>query len=60
MEKLQGQQREDDDKSFDAFTSVMGKEHPGSLRLYGRGVTKTSGEDNQVEEDESSSDEDLT
>lgn len=39
---LLGYKREDDDKSFDAFTSVMGKEHPGSLRLYGRGVTKTS------------------
>ncbi|KAH0669863.1 hypothetical protein KY289_024356 [Solanum tuberosum] len=42
MEKLQSQQSEDDDQSFDAFTAVMGDEHPGSLRLYGRGVTKST------------------
>uniref|UniRef100_M1D8F0 Ubiquitin n=1 Tax=Solanum tuberosum TaxID=4113 RepID=M1D8F0_SOLTU len=42
MEKLQSQQSEDDDQSFDAFTPVMGDEHPGSMRLYGRGVTKST------------------
>ncbi|KAL3328003.1 hypothetical protein AABB24_035588 [Solanum stoloniferum] len=42
MEKLQNQQSEDDDQSFDAFTTVMGHEHPGSLRLYGRGVNKST------------------
>uniref|UniRef100_A0A3Q7EBZ0 Uncharacterized protein n=1 Tax=Solanum lycopersicum TaxID=4081 RepID=A0A3Q7EBZ0_SOLLC len=26
----------------DAFSSVMGPEHPGRLRLYGAGVTKTT------------------
>ena len=26
----------------DAFSSVMGLEHPGRLRLYGAGVTKTT------------------
>ncbi|KAH0706129.1 hypothetical protein KY289_011205 [Solanum tuberosum] len=40
MEKMQSQQNEDDNQSFDAFTTVMGHEHPGCLRLYGRGVTK--------------------
>ncbi|WMV54784.1 hypothetical protein MTR67_048169 [Solanum verrucosum] len=35
MEKLQSQQSEDNDQSFDAFTAVMGDEQPGSLRLYG-------------------------
>ena len=32
----------DNDQSFDAFTTVMVKEHPGILRLYGRGVTKST------------------
>ncbi|KAH0773723.1 hypothetical protein KY290_010860 [Solanum tuberosum] len=40
MEKMQSRQNEDDNQSFDAFTTVMGHEHPGCLRLYGRGVTK--------------------
>uniref|UniRef100_M0ZUL9 Uncharacterized protein n=1 Tax=Solanum tuberosum TaxID=4113 RepID=M0ZUL9_SOLTU len=35
MEKMQSQQNEDDNQSFDAFTAVMGHEHPGCLRLYG-------------------------
>ena len=26
----------------DAFSSVMGPKHPGRLRLYGAGVTKTT------------------
>ena len=26
----------------DAFSSVIGPEHPGRLRLYGAGVTKTT------------------
>ncbi|XP_019240632.1 PREDICTED: uncharacterized protein LOC109220628, partial [Nicotiana attenuata] len=43
MEKIQStQESEDGSQSVDAFASVMGPEHPGRLRLYGRGVTKTS------------------
>ncbi|XP_059282652.1 uncharacterized protein LOC132036346 [Lycium ferocissimum] len=42
MEKIQSQQSEDDNQSVDAFTSVMGPEHSGRMRLYERGVTKTS------------------
>ncbi|XP_019223798.1 PREDICTED: uncharacterized protein LOC109205542, partial [Nicotiana attenuata] len=43
MERIQPtQESEDDTQSVDAFASVMGPEHPGRLRLYGRGVTKTS------------------
>ncbi|KAH0700764.1 hypothetical protein KY290_010262 [Solanum tuberosum] len=42
MEKMQSRQNEDDNQSFDAFTTVMGHEHPGCLRLYGRGVTKST------------------
>ncbi|XP_016502832.1 uncharacterized protein LOC107820978 isoform X1 [Nicotiana tabacum] len=42
MEKIQStQESEDDSQSVDAFVSVMGVEHPGRVRLYGRGVTKT-------------------
>ncbi|XP_016475256.1 uncharacterized protein LOC107796950 isoform X1 [Nicotiana tabacum] len=41
MEKIQStQESEDDSHSDDAFASVMGPEHPGRVRLYGRGVTK--------------------
>ncbi|KAH0669761.1 hypothetical protein KY289_024254 [Solanum tuberosum] len=40
MEKLQSRQSEDDNQLFDTFTAVMGHEHPRSMRLYGRGVTK--------------------
>ncbi|XP_019258922.1 PREDICTED: uncharacterized protein LOC109237116 [Nicotiana attenuata] len=42
MERMQStQESEDDSHSIDAFASVMGPEHPGRVRLYGRGVTKT-------------------
>nr|XP_009765557.1 PREDICTED: uncharacterized protein LOC104217101 [Nicotiana sylvestris] len=41
MEKIQStQESEDGSHSDDAFASVMGPEHPGRVRLYGRGVTK--------------------
>ncbi|XP_070028077.1 uncharacterized protein [Nicotiana sylvestris] len=43
MDRIQStQETEDGSQSVDAFASVMGPEHPGRLRLYGRGVTKTS------------------
>nr|XP_009798770.1 PREDICTED: uncharacterized protein LOC104244947 [Nicotiana sylvestris] len=43
MDRIQStQETEDDSQSVDAFASVMGPEHPGRLRLYGRRVTKTS------------------
>jgi len=42
MERIQStQESEDGSHSDDAFASVMGPEHPGRVRLYGRGVTKT-------------------
>ncbi|WMV46743.1 hypothetical protein MTR67_040128 [Solanum verrucosum] len=34
-------QMDTNDQSVDAFSAVIGLEHPGSLRLYGVGVTKT-------------------
>ncbi|WMV38482.1 hypothetical protein MTR67_031867 [Solanum verrucosum] len=42
MENIEMQQNEDGNETIDAFASVMGSEHPRSLRLYGRGVTKTT------------------
>ncbi|XP_019257955.1 PREDICTED: uncharacterized protein LOC109236212 [Nicotiana attenuata] len=43
MDRIQStQETEDGSQSVVAFASVMGPEHPGRLRLYGRGVTKTS------------------
>ncbi|KAH0661722.1 hypothetical protein KY284_026653 [Solanum tuberosum] len=42
MENIEMQQNEDGNETIDAFPSVMGSEHPGRLRLYGRGVTKTT------------------
>ncbi|XP_019263044.1 PREDICTED: uncharacterized protein LOC109240819 [Nicotiana attenuata] len=42
MEKIETQQSVDGSQSVDAFSSIIGPEHPGSLRLYGRGVTKTT------------------
>ncbi|XP_019240412.1 PREDICTED: uncharacterized protein LOC109220395 [Nicotiana attenuata] len=43
MDRIQStEETEDGSQSVDAFASVMGPEHPGRLRLYGRGVTKTS------------------
>ncbi|XP_016440255.1 uncharacterized protein LOC107766055 [Nicotiana tabacum] len=42
MEKIQStQESEHDSQSVDAFASVMRAEHPGRVRLYGLGVTKT-------------------
>ncbi|KAG5580277.1 hypothetical protein H5410_050904 [Solanum commersonii] len=42
MENIEMQQNEDGIETIDAFSSVMGPEHPGRLRLYGIGVTKTT------------------
>ncbi|KAM3375539.1 hypothetical protein P3S68_014253 [Capsicum galapagoense] len=42
MEKIQSQESEDGTELVDAFASVMGPEHPGRVRLLGRGVTKIS------------------
>lgn len=42
MEEIEKEQNEDGSDSVNAFSSVMGTEHPGCLRLYGRGVTKSS------------------
>ncbi|XP_019231529.1 PREDICTED: uncharacterized protein LOC109212351 [Nicotiana attenuata] len=42
MERIQStQESEDGSHSVDTFVSVMGPEHPGRVRLYGRGFTKT-------------------
>ncbi|XP_060194990.1 uncharacterized protein LOC132624190 [Lycium barbarum] len=41
MDRIETQESEDGSQSVDAFASVMGSEHPGCVRLYGRGVTKT-------------------
>ncbi|XP_019238084.1 PREDICTED: uncharacterized protein LOC109218190 [Nicotiana attenuata] len=42
MERIQSTQESGDGSdSVDAFASVMGPEHPGRVRLYGRGVNKT-------------------
>ncbi|KAM3290933.1 hypothetical protein P3S67_019222 [Capsicum chacoense] len=40
MERVETQQSEDASQSVDAFTTVMVPDHPGRVRLYGRGVTK--------------------
>ncbi|WMV24701.1 hypothetical protein MTR67_018086 [Solanum verrucosum] len=42
MENIEMQQNEDGNETIDAFASVMGSEHLGRLRLYGREVTKTT------------------
>ncbi|OIT02501.1 hypothetical protein A4A49_32356 [Nicotiana attenuata] len=42
MEEIEAQQSKNGNESVDAFASIMGPEHPGRLRLYGRGVTRTS------------------
>ncbi|XP_070018422.1 uncharacterized protein LOC107771969 isoform X3 [Nicotiana tabacum] len=42
MEEIEAQQNKNGNESVEAFASVMGPEHPGRLRLYGRGVTRTS------------------
>ncbi|XP_059302824.1 uncharacterized protein LOC132054881 isoform X2 [Lycium ferocissimum] len=41
MERIETQESEDGSQSVDAYVSVMGPDHPGRVRLYGRGVTKT-------------------
>ncbi|MCD9643018.1 hypothetical protein HAX54_030121 [Datura stramonium] len=42
MERIETQESEDGSQSsVDAFAAVMGPDHPGRVRLYGRGVTKT-------------------
>ncbi|KAM3219444.1 hypothetical protein P3L10_023975 [Capsicum annuum] len=41
MERVETQQSEDASQSVDAFTTVMVPDHPGRVRLYGRGVTKS-------------------
>ncbi|XP_060197246.1 uncharacterized protein LOC132626402 [Lycium barbarum] len=41
MERIETQESEDGSQSIDAYVSVMGPDHPGRVRLYGRGVTKT-------------------
>ncbi|KAM3221311.1 hypothetical protein P3L10_020579 [Capsicum annuum] len=46
MEQIQTQEREDGTELVDVFASFMGLEHPGFVRLYGRGVTKTSLKEN--------------
>nr|XP_009780505.1 PREDICTED: uncharacterized protein LOC104229551 [Nicotiana sylvestris] len=42
IEEIEAQQNENGNEPVDAFASVMGPEHSGCLRLYGRGVTRTS------------------
>ncbi|XP_060177810.1 uncharacterized protein LOC132607743 [Lycium barbarum] len=42
MEEIETQLSADGSQPVDAYSAVMGPEHPGRLRLYGRGVTKTS------------------
>ncbi|XP_059277554.1 uncharacterized protein LOC132031599 [Lycium ferocissimum] len=42
MEEIETQLSADGSQLVDAYSAVMGPEHPGRLRLYGRGVTKTS------------------
>ncbi|KAK4344024.1 hypothetical protein RND71_037118 [Anisodus tanguticus] len=42
MENIETQQSEDGNESVNASVSIMGPEHSGRLRLYGRGVTKTT------------------
>nr|XP_018633735.1 uncharacterized protein LOC108948833 isoform X2 [Nicotiana tomentosiformis] len=42
MEEIEAQQNENGNEFVEAFASVMGPEHPGRLRLYGHGVTRTS------------------
>ncbi|XP_019234014.1 PREDICTED: uncharacterized protein LOC109214539 isoform X1 [Nicotiana attenuata] len=41
MVAIESQQNENGNESVDVFASVMGPEHSGRLRLYGRGVTRT-------------------
>ncbi|PHT93715.1 hypothetical protein T459_01597 [Capsicum annuum] len=41
MERVETQESEDGTQSTDAFTTVMGPNHPSRVRLLGCGVTKT-------------------
>ncbi|KAM3325759.1 hypothetical protein P3S67_000884 [Capsicum chacoense] len=41
MERVETQESEDGSQLVDPFTTVMGPDHPGRVRLYGRGVTKS-------------------
>ncbi|KAK6792094.1 hypothetical protein RDI58_011175 [Solanum bulbocastanum] len=41
MEEIETQM-DTNDQSVDVFSAVIGPEHPGHLRLYGVGVTKTT------------------
>lgn len=41
MEIIETQEHEDDSQSVDTFASIIRPEHPGSIRLYGCGITKT-------------------
>ncbi|KAF3627728.1 hypothetical protein FXO38_20395 [Capsicum annuum] len=41
MERVETQESEDGSQSVDAFIIIMGPNHPGRVRLYGRGVTKS-------------------
>ncbi|WMV25179.1 hypothetical protein MTR67_018564, partial [Solanum verrucosum] len=41
MEEIETQM-DTNDQPVDAFSAVIGAEHPGRLRLYGVGVTKTT------------------
>ncbi|XP_060214006.1 uncharacterized protein LOC132641131 isoform X2 [Lycium barbarum] len=42
MEEIETQMRADGSQPVDVYSAVTGPEHPGHLRLDGRGVTKTS------------------
>ncbi|XP_059274777.1 uncharacterized protein LOC132029542 isoform X2 [Lycium ferocissimum] len=42
MEEIETQLSAHDSQPADAYSAVMDPEHPGRLRLYGRGFTKTS------------------
>lgn len=43
MERLETQESDQDgtQSPVDAFAAVIGHDHPGRVRLYGRGITKT-------------------
>ncbi|KAM3382211.1 hypothetical protein P3S68_007784 [Capsicum galapagoense] len=41
MERVETQESEDGSQLVDPFTTLMGPDHPGRVRLYGRGVTKS-------------------
>lgn len=41
FEWIETHQNKDVTQSLDAFTTLMRQDHPGRVRLYGCGVTKT-------------------